>query len=167
MENKYYIGIDPGFNGGIAILDKTGKIVEKLPMPILKLKSKEGSKNEYDVRLIASTFEKFPAKMVGLEIQQPMPLQGTVSMFKIGKGFGLLEGILVGLKVPYTLIKPKQWQSRMFEGLPKDDTKSLSILVAERIWPDCDLRKTERCSNPSDGISDSLLIAEFIRREYK
>lgn len=165
MEKKFIIGIDPGFSGGISVLDLKGNIVRVLPMPILKLKSKSKVKNEYDVRQIASVFEEFPAKMVGLEIQQPMPMQGTVSMFKIGRGFGLLEGILVGLKSPYTLIKPRQWQTRMFEGLPKDDSKTLSILVAERIWPEQDFRKSERCKNVSDGLTDATLMAEYIRRE--
>ena len=165
MDKKYVIGIDPGFSGGICILDTKGNIVEVFLMPTLKLKSKTGTKLEYDLRKIAGLFELYPPKMVGLEIQQAFPGQGSVSMFKIGRGFGLLEGMLVGLKAPYTLIKPRSWQSKMFEGQPPDDSKSLSKMVAQRIWPNTDFRKTPRCSDCHDGLTDASLMAEYIRRE--
>ena len=32
-DNKIYIGIDPGVNGGIAIADKDGKVLEVVKMP--------------------------------------------------------------------------------------------------------------------------------------
>ena len=32
-DNKIYIGIDPGVNGGIAIADRDGKVLEVVKMP--------------------------------------------------------------------------------------------------------------------------------------
>jgi len=165
MEKKFIIGIDPGFAGGIAIIDSRGNIIEVVLMPTLKLKSKTGTKSEYDLRKIAGLFEKYPPKMVGLEIQQAFPGQGAVSMFKKGRGFGLLEGILVGLKAPYTLIKPRSWQAKMFEGQPPDDSKSLSKMVAQRIWPEQDFKKSPRCNDAHDGLTDAALIAKYVERE--
>ena len=164
-DKKYYAGIDVGFSGGISIIDNDSKIIETIPMPILKTKVKNKSKSEYDLKSIIKIFKKYEFRMVGLEIQQAFKMQGVVSMFKIGRGFGLLEGIISALGIPYTLIKPKIWQSTMFMGLPKDDSKTLSILVAERIWPEHDFRNSERCTNISDGLTDSSLMAEYIRRE--
>lgn len=161
------IGIDPGLAGGIAILNKQGKIQDVMSMPVLYLKTAKGRKGEYDVKKIREMFEEYSPKMVALEIQQAMPKQGVTSTFKTGRGFGLLEGILIGLKIPYILIKPRQWQSTMFEGLPKDNSKTLSILVAERLFPEQDFRKSDRCSNVSDGMTDAILIAEYARRETK
>jgi crossover junction endodeoxyribonuclease RuvC len=159
-----FIGIDPGFSGGISAIDKDGNILDLIAMPVVKLKDKKSTSTEYDLVAIRSFFEKHDIKMVGLEIQQAFQKQGLSSTFKTGRGFGLLEGMLVGLKIPYMLIKPKQWQAMMFEGLPKDDTKELSALVAQRLYPNYDFRKTARCKNIADGLTDALMISLYIKR---
>ena len=94
-----------------------------------------------------------------------MPKQGVSSTFKTGRGFGQLEGLLSGMGVSYTLVKPREWQGVMFSGLPKCDTKELSFMVCKRLFPGIDLRKNDNCRIDHDGIADSLMIAEFGRRK--
>ena len=55
MTNKYFIGIDNGLNGGVAILDENSKIVELIRMPIIKTKNKR----EYDIAEIKNTIIKY------------------------------------------------------------------------------------------------------------
>ena len=154
------IGVDPGLSGGITVLDENGAIINKYIMPIIK--SAKG-KNEIDVKGVVAIFEKaLPIKMVGIEKQQAFQKQGLSSTFKTGRGFGILEGIAAGMKIPYMIIGAKIWQKKMFEGMGKADTKQLSKQVAQRLYPNEDFRPTERCTKTSDGITDSLLIGLFV-----
>ena len=157
------IGIDPGINGGITILDEDGGIINQYVMPIIK--SSKG-KNEIDASGIVRIFMESGQSNshIGLEKQQAMPKQGVSSTFKTGRGFGLIEGIAVGMMIPYTLITPRTWQKEMFNGLGKADTKQLSKQVAQRLFPKIDFRATERCTKIHDGLTDSILIAEYLRR---
>jgi crossover junction endodeoxyribonuclease RuvC len=134
-------------------------------MPVLKMSNSKSTHQEYALSAIRDIFEFFTLEMVGLEIQQAFTKQGVTSTFKTGRGFGLLEGILVGLKIPYTLIKPKSWQSVMFDGLAKDDTKKLSGMVAQRLYPKQDFRASPRCKNIHDGMTDALMIALFTKKQ--
>ena len=154
------IGIDPGISGGITVIDKNGAIKNKYIMPIIK--SAKG-KNEIDIKRVVDIFENArPIKMIGIERQQAFQKQGVSSTFKTGRGFGILEGIAAGMKIPYMIIGAKIWQKKMFEGMGKSDTKQLSKIIAQRLYPNEDFRATERCTKIHDGITDSLAIALFL-----
>jgi hypothetical protein len=43
----------------------------------------------------------------------------------------------------------------------KRDCKKMSELAAKRLFPNVDLRATERCKISHDGIVDALLIAYY------
>jgi len=44
------------------------------------------------------------------------------------------------------------------------DTKATSINAARRLFPEVDLRKSERSKKPDDNKVDSMLMAEYARR---
>lgn len=102
--------------------------------------------------------------MVVLEKAQAFPGQGVVSMFSIGRGFGIMEGILASRKWPYTIVSPKTWQKRMFEGVAHADTKQASALVAQRLFPDTRFVATERSKKLHDGITDATMMAVYASR---
>ena len=55
----------------------------------------------------------------------------------------------------------------MHEGVKVNPNKKvMSILAAQRLFPNHDLRRTEACKKPDDNLVDSLLIAEYGRRHY-
>jgi hypothetical protein len=101
------------------------------------------------------------------------------STFDFGWGLGVIEGVLVANKIPYTKVQPKKWQKEMFEGIPlqqkpsstgktmKTDTKAMAEQAAKRLFPSIDLRATERSKKSSDGKVDALLMCEFCRRNFK
>ena len=85
--------------------------------------------------------------------------------------------------ISHTFVQPKKWQS-IWEGVPiqkvptgkknkkgepmyKTDTKATSLLAVQRLFPNIDLRASERCKIPHDGIVDALLMAEYCRRNFK
>lgn len=78
---------------------------------------------------------------------------------------GLIEGVISSLGISYTKIAPKTWQKQMHQGIPKNDNKkTMSFMACHRIFPTVDLRRTEKCKNEDDNFADSLLMAEYGRR---
>lgn len=167
MNNQYFIGIDPGINGGMVCLDQAGNIRRKTVMPIIKV----GTKNKLDPRGIIDWFKQCfteeEIRIVAIEEQRPMHKQGITSTFSIGRGYGILEGIVAALDIPYELIRAVDWQREMFRGFPKGKTKELSVRVAQQLYPKEDFKRSIRCTKLHDGMTDSCLLAEHIRRKIK
>lgn len=164
MSSLHWIGIDPGLSGGLAIIDDKGTI-RTFPMPVLTI----GTKREINVTSLSGWLSgnAFACSMVGVEIQHAMPKQGVSSMFKIGKGYGIILGILTALKMPFTEIRANEWQKVMFAGHPKANTKNLSKKIAQQLYPSMDFKATSRCTNLHDGMTDATLIATYIKQKHQ
>jgi len=151
-------GVDPGLSGGLACLfvDST---VRKMPT----LPSGKKSGRVLDERAIRNWFGPPESEShTFIERASAMPKQGVTSVFTFGTGWGIIRGILVGLGIPYTIVSPKDWQGEMLRGVSKGNTKAASLIVANRLFPDL----AEQIGN-HHGMSDSLLIAEWGRRQLK
>jgi crossover junction endodeoxyribonuclease RuvC len=92
-----------------------------------------------------------------------MPGQGVTSMFSFGQSFGFILGVLTAFGIPYQLVPPRKWKTEF--GLINTE-KQDSVTVAKRLFPGVSLLPTERCRKESDGMSDSLLLAEYARRHF-
>lgn len=165
--NDYYIGIDPGLSGGIVCLDAKGNIRKMDVMPVIKV----GTKNKVDAKgvtmWIKACFTEEEVRMVAIEEQRPMHKQGVTSTFSTGRSYGILEGIASALELPFQLVRAVDWQREMFRGLPKGKTKDLSKRVAQQLYPKETFLKSKRCTKVHDGLTDAVLIAEYIRRLTK
>lgn len=170
-------GIDNGVYGAIALVSQHW--AEAYPMPIITMRKTRNKKNDYDVRAIADMFiawkqdgvqvtcnpdDCYCLDHVFLEKAGSRPHDGNQASLSTGRGFGLMEGILAALRIPYTIVDVGFWQARMFGGIPHSDPKAASILVAKRLFPNMDLRRTDKCRTVHDGKCDALLIAEYGRR---
>lgn len=143
----FFIGIDPGQKGGIAVLGEDMHICQLLPF------------SEVNMRDVASWYEG--DSITVLEKVGAMPHQGVVSMFNFGKGYGYILGVLETSRMPYQLVNPKTWQKE-FSIHSKED----SVATAKRLFPDANLKPTERSRKDSDGLSDALLMAAWCYRNY-
>lgn len=141
------IGIDPGKNGAIAVI--YGDIVRVQVFDI-----QEYSKILFNVHNMDDTIRCVVEKV------NAMPGQGVTSMFNFGQNFGLIQGLLIAYNIPYELVTPQKWKKEF--GVTSD--KNTSIEVCQRLFPAEDLRATERCRKPHDGIAEALLMAEYARR---
>ena len=151
------IGIDPGLDGYIAWI-RDG-FYAACPIPVLP-KGKSG--HQYDeATMVAALRTIAPVELAVVEKQQAMPGQGVSSMFAIGHGFGLIKGILAGLGIPYLVVHPRTWQKVMLRDAAGTDTKSRSIIVAGRLFPNVDLRRSERAHKPCADKADALLLAHY------
>lgn len=105
------------------------------------------------------------------------PHQGAVQTFKAALHFGELRGILVALGIPYALIQPQTWSEEFAHGVEEKDKlkRYRAIKVARKkiatdLFPGIDLRESDRCKTPHEGMVDALLLAEFgyrLRRKGK
>ena len=154
-----FLGIDVGLEGAVAVLGwKDAPVV--YDTPILKIKTKDKTKREYDLPRMREILQPFILEdevLVILEYANAHPDQGVSSVFSFGRGTGLWEGLLTGLELPYVKVTPKKWKHALLEGLPKG--KGASIVVAKRLFPSVDLPRVK-----DHGKADAILLAEYGRR---
>jgi crossover junction endodeoxyribonuclease RuvC len=159
-----FIGVDNGLGGAIAKIDTdpaANKKIEIIDMPTLSIVSNKKHKQAYDIPAIICLLKSNGAKNLfcSLESAQAMPGQGVTSMFSIGYGYGIFQGVLSTLQIPFATVRPQAWK-KMFGLLNKE--KDDSVIIAERLFPGVSFR------GPRGGIlngrSDALLIAEYARR---
>ena len=146
-----WIGVDPGKSGGYAwIWDDTVRV-----MPW------DDTFFVQDMQCLKATGEKCVASV---EKVGARPGQGVTSMFTFGKSAGFIEGVLTALGIPYQLVPPAVWKKE-FSLIGKD--KKASVEVCRKLFPELDLKRTERCKTDSDGKAEATLIAEYAKRKFK
>lgn len=150
-ERTYWCGIDPGFTGGIAIIDDHQRIVECYDMPLHGIKGKQ----EIDDDKIVAILKNYQLRHIAIEKAQAMPKQGCVSMFRYGDGYGQIKGICAALELKHTLVTPQSWKKRMMAGMDKG--KGASIVRAKQLFNFTSKRIKDH------GKADAILIAEFGR----
>lgn len=150
-----YVGIDPGQKGGYAVISKseTGQAVFAYPWDDSFFAMEMASLMQMKEHGIVAAVEKVGAR----------PGQGTVSMFNFGKSAGYIEGVLSALGIPYQLVPPAKWKKE-FSLIGKD--KQASIITCRKLFPELDLKRTERCRTDSDGKAEATLLAEYARRHF-
>ena len=144
------IGIDPGASGAIVVLHDN-KIVGFLLMPVFK----DGKSTRVNGAEVANFMRKYPGGHVYLERVHAMPGQGVSSMFTFGHAAGVVEGILQGACIPYTLVTPQSWKKRAgLIGADKDAARSRAI----QLYPDLRILDLK---GKGQAVADAILIARF------
>lgn len=147
-----YIGIDPGKNGGIAVLRTTnGEFVEA---------SAYVFDEQMLINILADAKDCYCVRCV-VEKVNAMPGQGVVSMFNFGQNFGFIQGVLKAYEISFELVPPQKWKKEF--SVTSD--KNTSIEVCKRLFPNVNLKATPRCKKDHDGMAEALLMAEYARRK--
>lgn len=111
--NNTVVGIDVGLTG--AICQKNPASFSIIKMPIVKI-TDSTYKRWYDVAELLRIFNKIPKNAtIIIEYQRPMSQQGVVSVFRLGRGFGLLEGMLRSIFSDVSVVDPQVWQKFLFK----------------------------------------------------
>ena len=98
------IGVDPGLNGALAVLDGN-KIIEVFDIPVMA----EGKKNKRQLNsaelssILRNNMLNNENTVVVVEQVNAMPGQGVTSMFNFGQTFGAIKGICAALGLPIFL----------------------------------------------------------------
>lgn len=148
------IGIDPGNTGAVALVLGDGTLAELRDMPLMANGKKQQVNAAELSRIICGIRDNFSGVVVcRLEKVGAMPGQGVSSMFNFGMGFGVIQGVLAGAGIPYTLVTPQSWKKRA--GLLGKD-KDMARTVAQQLYPDAPLGRKKDI-----GRADAILIARF------
>jgi hypothetical protein len=170
--NKVYIGVDPGKDGFVSILTNNDWKHYDIPK-IGKLVNINELKKIFEDIKISNIDNKV---IIGMEDVHAIYGSSSSATFSFGYVCGLLEGLIVANNFSYIKIQPKKWQKEMWQGIPIqkklsstgktyiNDTKLMSKMACQRLFPELDLRRNERCRTPDDNKIDSILIAEYLRR---
>lgn len=157
--DKVYFGIDPGKNGGCAILYQDTVKVFKMPV----------DKDELiDTNELYETLSRYESSNlhVCLESVHSIFGVGAKSNFNFGVNVGMLLGLLKAYKISFSQVPPKTWQKEMWVGVEKqEDNKKTSLSAVTRLYPDVELYATPRSKKAHDGIVDALLIATYAKRK--
>ena len=160
------VGIDPGITGAVVVIDNNGEIKRAIRTPILM----EKTKKNYDLSLMREVLrgaqhdaeKEGGTAMVGLEKVHSLPRDGRVGAFRFGMGYGMWQGLLSGLFLPYAEVTPQRWQGRMLAGYPRgDQTKTSAVVVAKSLFPYIPIEY-----KADWGLADAALIAEYTRRQH-
>lgn len=173
MNDKCYIGIDPGSRGFISV-QYNGEF---------RFYSIEDN-DLYQLSEIMANIRNTYSNIVCV-MEQIHAIFGSSAKatFSFGEIYGQLQALLIANKIPYVLIQPKTWQKEMWqnsdivvnykkvvlkgkETIRKEvDTKNTSINAAKRLFPHIDFRKSERCKKLDDNKVDATLMSEYARRK--
>ena len=148
------IGIDPGVNGAIAVLDDNLTYCSLWGMPTMALSK---SKRQVNGAELAGILRKISHNggylKAYVERAGSMPHQGVASMFNFGVSYGVIQGVLASLSIPMFLITSGVWKKRAgLIGKPKDMARTL----AQQLYPQAELGRKRDV-----GRADALLIALY------
>lgn len=151
----YVVGIDPGQDGAIAVLDRLGNLQTIHDMPIVD--------GQVSPALLSDLFKELVDESLAvtavIEQVHSMPRQGVASSFKFGKSYGIVLGALAGLHVRTEHVTPARWKRAMRLSAEKDQARRRAI---ER-WPGhAEMFKRKK---DADRAEAALLALWFIEQK--
>ena len=150
------VGIDPGLNGAIAILQDK-KVLSIIDMPVMAdgKKNKRQLNNAQLAEILRKNTSDDDEISVVVEQVNAMPGQGVTSMFNFGQTFGAIKGVCAALKLPIFFVRPSKWK-KYFELI--NSSKDSSRTKAIEMYPYLSDQLTKK---KDVNKSDAILIARF------
>ena len=153
----FIVGIDPGLKGGIAYYSPTQLFAFRTPtvmVPHVK-RGKKTERADMDLNECRVMLQRHDITHVYLEQVSAMPGQGVTGMFRFGQNLGQWQGILTGMGIDYTLVRPQVWKRHAgLIGAEKGD----SVKLARETWPDYDYFKYKTAD---EGRAEASLMAKY------
>lgn len=147
-------GIDPGLTGGIAV--RGDGIIAAIAFT-----STDGTLDFEKIQAFLRPFKEFESKAF-VEAVHASPQMGVSSAFTFGRTTGHIEGYLLGQGISIARVRPQKWQAEMYSMVSSSIVgKERSLIAARVLYPQIDLRATERSHTPHTGKADALLLATY------
>ena len=149
------IGIDPGINGAISIIeDKKVLEVYDTPTMIDGKKNKKQINGAHVTNIIKEILNSGKEVIVVVEHVNAMPGQGVTSMFNFGQSFGVIKGICAALSIPIYFVRPLKWKKHF--NLIKTNKDASRTKVIE-VYPEISSKlHRKKDSNRADAILIAL-----------
>ena len=123
------ISIDPGLEGGAAVLDERGGLVAVFDLPVIG----ENAQRRIDAATLADLLRQHtPYAFAIVEQASSRPGQGVSSTFRYGQGYGTILGVIGALAIPVRHVTPAKWK----RALGLDNEGETSRARAIETWPD-------------------------------
>lgn len=149
---EYFVGIDPGKTGALAIVNGNNHAVCVL----------DYSENEKSfISEVKAVLECVYPELVAIELVRSAPGQGVASTFKFGANWGFWRGLILGLGYAIIDVRPQTWYAkhRLRKKTSKSDKPSLEL--ARERYPNIDLKLQKH-----NGRADALLLADYARIKH-
>ena len=150
MDNRVFIGIDPGIKGGIAFIYNDTYYVKATPGTVAGMADELITLKQMGPNL---------AMYCAIELVHSFPGQGVASTFKFGMNYGQWLGILATLKIPYIEVTPHKWMKH-YGSLPKErkDRKNRLKHLAQQRFPDIKITL---------ATADAVLLCNYLKETNK
>ena len=151
---KYYVGIDPGSKGAMAIINKAGDVAD-----IIDLDNDVGSYSMLCYRFGEDDYKDY---YVAVEDVCGRPGQSCVANTTFMKLAGYAELLGNMMSTEYSKVKPQTWKKHfglISKGLTKTQRKHLSIDLAKELFP----AVANKLTASKDGRAEALLIARYMK----
>lgn len=180
----FYLGIDPGKNGGLCCL-RNDKVVLVRPMPDSLMELWRVMQGVSEVHLV----EGQTVRAV-IELVHTSPQMGVKSAGTFMQGYGTLLMALTAAGIPYEEVRPVVWQKALSipprkkgQKVPIKDpkTKKTKVVVkgaetdsqwksrllrkAQQLFPSLEIWKGPKYKQLA--VADAVLIAEYCRRKHE
>jgi crossover junction endodeoxyribonuclease RuvC len=141
------LGIDPGLDGGLAILSSSHiELLETIPT-----ETKGGFiKRQVDAQKLSNIIRVYPDIVCYLEGVASRPGQGVASVFSFGDTYGAIRGVLGTLNIPTYTVTPSKWKKEL-----KISSKEDSLKAIKDLYPSLKMRKKDH------NLAEAILIALY------
>jgi crossover junction endodeoxyribonuclease RuvC len=161
-DEKYYLGLDPGLDGAVAVVNARGYLVDVIDFPTVEIKVGKATKRRVAAAALVTEVElytRFECEAI-VESVASRPGQGVASVFSFGQTYGLIVGVLAGLKAPTEFVTPRVWTKEMRVTEGKGGSRERCM----QIWPD---RAHIFARVKDHNRADAALLARYLWEKSK
>ena len=152
---KYYVGIDPGSKGAMAVIDSEGNVAD-----IIDIDNNVDTYSGLIIQFIDNLDKDF---YVAVEDVCGRPGQSCAANTTFMKLAGYAELVGYFIATDFLKVKPQVWKKHFGLIFPKDmsktEKKHKSIELAKELFP----AVADQLTASKDGRAEALLIARYMK----
>lgn len=156
----FYIGVDPGLSGYIAVLNNRYELILTAPFPCVEAKKGRTIDVPAVARLFLEMRSQLPVDalcMAAVERVGPAPVGGAKANFHFGGAYFAIQVALSAATIPFELVEPKAWMKKYsLIKLPKDASRA----VAGRLYPKEDFSLKSKHVDKAEAVLIARYLAE-------
>lgn len=154
------VAIDPGQTGAVAHLHDDGRFCCVWDMPVVDKRVSPHLFAELVRRLKTESGEEC---LFVVEKVAAMPKQGVSSTFVFGQGFGVLLGVLAGLRCRMGLVRPAEWKRKMGLSANKESCRQKAL----ELFPNAvDVLHRKKDHGRAEALLLGLYVARFFQVQH-
>jgi hypothetical protein len=149
------LGIDPGISGALCLMSREQVLMlDDLPVHNTQHGRSAKVRAELDLHTLRARLTGETIGHCFLEQVDARPGQGVVSMFRFGQSLGALYGLLVGLQLPCSFVRPQRWQRFHGIGASPDAARQRAVQLYPKLAPMLQQKRDQH-------RADAVLLAAF------